>query len=84
MRANAASGARRGRPKLAQPPKLYFIKLRLYPGQDDDLISFLAGVPYRLRTAAVKGALRTGNLAVRIEGLPGDDELADALDGLMV
>jgi len=75
---------RRGRPKLAQPPQIYFIKLRLYPGQDDDLIAFLAAVPHRLRTAAVKGALRTGNLNTRLDGLPGDDELAEALDHLMV
>lgn len=75
---------RRGRPKLAQPPQIYFIKLRLYPGQDDDLIAFLDAVPYRLRTAAVKGALRTGNLSTRLAGLPADDDLAEALDGLMV
>lgn len=77
---------KRGRPKLAQPPKIYFIKLRLYPGQDDDLIAFLAGVPCRLRSAAVKGALRTGRLSVsaRLDGLPADDDLAEALDRLMV
>ena len=28
-----------GRPKLVQPPRIYFIKLRLYPVQDDDLIA---------------------------------------------
>lgn len=76
----------RGRPKLAQPPKIYFIKLRLYPGQDDDLIAFLTGVPCRLRSAAVKGALRTGRLGAgtRLDGLPADDDLAEALDRLMV
>lgn len=76
--------ARRGRPKLAQPPKIYFIKLRLYPGQDDDLIAFLAGAPHRLRSAAVKGALRTGHLSTRLDGLPAGDDLAEALDGPMV
>ena len=75
---------KRGRPKLAQPPRIYYIKLRLYPGQDDDLIAFLAGVPCRLRTAAVKGALRTGNLSTRLDGLPADVDLAEALDRLMV
>jgi hypothetical protein len=30
---------KRGRPKLVQPPRIYFIKLRLYPVQDDDLIA---------------------------------------------
>lgn len=44
----------------------------------------MAGVPCRLRTAAVKGALRTGNLGTRIDGLPADDDLAQALDRLMV
>lgn len=82
--ANSAYPVKRGRPKLVQPPRIYFIKLRLYPGQDDDLIAFLAGVPCRLRTAAVKGALRTGNLKVRLDGLPDDEQMADALSGLMV
>ncbi len=82
--ANSAYPTKRGRPKLVQPPRIYFIKLRLYPGQDDDLIAFLSGVPYRLRTAAVKGALRTGNLKVRLDGLPDDEQMADALSGLMV
>ena len=44
----------------------------------------MSGVPYRLRTAAVKGALRTGNLKVRLDGLPDDEQMADALSGLMV
>jgi hypothetical protein len=82
--ANSVYPVKRGRPRLVQPPRIYFIKLRLYPGQDDDLIAFLAGVPYRLRTAAVKGALRTGNLKVRLDGLPDDEQMADALSGLMV
>ena len=44
----------------------------------------MAGVPHRLRTAAVKGALRTGNLKVRLDGLPDDEQMADALSSLMV
>ena len=75
---------KRGRPRLVQRPRIFFIKLRLYPGQDDDLITFLSGVPYRLRTAAVKGALRTGNPKVRLDGLPDDEQMADAPSGLMV
>lgn len=78
--ANTPYPAKRGRPKLVQPPRIYFIKLRLYPAQDDDLIAFLDGVPCRLRAAAVKGALRTGNLKVR----PDDEPMADALSGPMV
>jgi len=41
-------------------------------------------VPCRLRAAAVKGALRTGNLKVRLDGRPDDKQMADALSGLMV
>ena len=82
--ANIPYPVKRGRPKLVQPPRIYFIKLRLYPVQDDDLIAFLDAVPCRLRAAAVKGALRTGNLKVRLDGLPDDEPMADALSGLMV
>ena len=82
--ANTPYAAKRGRPRLVQPPRIYFIKLRLYPGQDDDRIVFLDAVPCRLRAAAVKGALRTGNLKVRLDGLPDDEQMADALSGLMV
>jgi hypothetical protein len=44
----------------------------------------VAGVPCRLRAATVKGALRTGNLKVKPDGLPDDEQMADALDRLMV
>ena len=39
------------------------LQLRLYPGQDDDLIHWLAqfdGRPYGAKSQAVKGALRRG------------------------
>ena len=56
------------------------IKLRLYPGEDDDLIAFFTSTPARLRAAMVKRALRSG-----MEGQTDDDEsetedLLDALD----
>ena len=59
------------------------VKLRLYPGEDDDLIAFFAGVPHGLCAAMVKRALRSGMQGA--EDQPGDlDEgLQDALDALL-
>lgn len=75
---------RRGRPRLAVPPQIYYIKLRLYPGQDDDLIAFLATVPPRWRSAAVKIALRTGNTGNTAMTGPEEDAVTDALDALLL
>ena len=38
------------------------VKLRLYPGEDDDLIVFFDSIPHRLRATMVKQALRSGTL----------------------
>ena len=74
--------ARCGRPRSARAAsaQVVQIKLRLYPGEDDDLIAFFNRVPARLRAAMVKRALRSG-----MEGQTEDDEsetedLLDALD----
>ncbi len=72
--------ARRGRPRQAQPPVIYQLKLRLRPGEDDDLLTFLAAIPLRCRPAAVKAALRAGSLTnLQVAGLPADDDVAAAL-----
>jgi hypothetical protein len=49
------------------------IKLRLYPGDDDDLIAFFAAIPARLRAEMVKQALRSGVQATD-QGMVSDDE----------
>ena len=46
------------------------IKIRLHPGQDDDLIPWLKQLdhqPYGVKTQAVKGALRRGLGAERVQ-----------------
>lgn len=48
---------------MTQRRKQTEIRVRLYPGQDDDLIRWLSrldGRPYGLRSQAVKEALRRG------------------------
>jgi hypothetical protein len=54
------------------------VKLRLHPGEDDDLIDFFASLPERGRARAVIGALRTGdiNQVLVDEGID-DDQMAD-------
>ena len=59
------------------------MKLSLRAGEDDDLIEFFDQVPARLRVAAVKQALRSGGMSLKLEDLPSDDEVETALDGLL-
>ena len=53
------------------------VKLRLYPGEDDDLIVFFDSIPFRLRATMVKQALRPRTLSN--EELTADD---DGLSGV--
>lgn len=71
------------RPRAATQAIVVQVKLSLHPGEDDDLLKFFEQVPPRLRVAAVKQALRSGGMEVRLDDLPSDDEIADALDGLI-
>ena len=58
------------------------VKLRLHPGEDDDLIAFFASLPERGRARAVIGALRSGDIGqVLIEEGIDDDQMADAFEG---
>ena len=58
------------------------VKLRLHPGEDDDLIDFFASLPERGRARAVVGTLRTGNVnqVLAEEGID-DEQMADDLEG---
>jgi hypothetical protein len=69
-----------GRPR--RETVVIMVKLRLHPGEDDDLIAFFASLPDRGRAKAVIAALRTGNIGQVLaeEGLD-DDQLADAFSG---
>ena len=72
------------RPRLGITVHQVRLTLSLREGEDDDLIDFMQRLPYRGRAAAVKTALRTGNLnaALSADG-PDDDELADALEDFL-
>jgi len=58
------------------------VKLRLHPGEDDDLIDFFASLPDRGRARAVITALRTGNISQILidEGID-DDQMAEDMLG---
>lgn len=74
-----------GRPRLAVQVHRFHINLTLRAGEDDDLIAFFRTIPDRRRVAAVKMALRSGNMQRLIDAnLPDDEELADALDELLL
>jgi hypothetical protein len=76
----------RGRPRSdrAASAKAINIKLRLYPGEDDDLILFFDSIPQRLRAIMVKQALRSGTQSSHSDEPPDEEELLDALDSLIV
>ena len=77
--------ARRGRPKSgrAAGARIIRIKLRLYPGEDDDLIAFFATIPRGLRATMVKQALRSGMQMVGDTSTSDDDELLAALESFI-
>ena len=57
------------------------VKLRLHPGEDDDLIGFFASLPERGRARAVIRVLRTGsvNQVLLEEGID-DDQMGDEFE----
>ena len=69
-----------GRPR--RETVVVMVKLRLHPGEDDDLIDFFASLPDRGRARAVITALRTGNISQVLidEGLD-DDQMAEDMLG---
>ena len=77
---------RRGRPLSARAAsaRRVYLKLRLYPGEDDDLIAFFETIPSGLRAARVKGALRSGMETTTDDAWPPDETLLDALDDLVI
>ena len=58
------------------------VKLRLHPGEDDDLIDFFASLPERGRARAVISALRTGDIhQVLVDEGIDEDQMADDFEG---
>ena len=72
-----------GRPR--RETVVVMIKLRLHPGEDDDLIDFFASLPDRGRARAVITALRTGNINQVLidEGLDDDQMAEDMLESFL-
>ncbi len=71
------------RPRLKIETKVIQIKLRLHPGQDDDLLSWFEQMPNRLRAPAVKAALRAGGMTTAVADVPDDDEIVAAMGALL-
>jgi hypothetical protein len=71
------------RPRLEVETVVVQIKLRLHPGQDDDLLEWFGQMPRRLRAPAVKAALRAGGMALVAADVPDDEEIAAVMDALL-
>ena len=76
--------SKRGRPAHTSHPVRVQINLRLWQGEDDDLIAFLSQLPPRKRAVALKAALRTGGVTLNPldDGISDDDLLASIDDFL--
>ena len=77
--------AKRGRPRSprAASARIVNLKLRLYPGEDDDLIAFFTTIPTRLGAATVKEALRSGINIDLLDATADEEEAFDALDAFV-
>ncbi len=74
-----------GRPRKIGQAYVYRLTLRLWAGEDDDLIDFLQAFQAGQRVAALKVALRGGQLlAPGVDDLPDEDDLDDLLDLLLL
>jgi len=74
------SGRKGGRPR--RETVVVRVKLRLHPGEDDDLNAFFASLPKRGRARAVIGALRSGDIhRVLVEEGLDEEQMADAFEG---
>ncbi len=73
---------RRGRPRKEGRPVVVHIRLRLWPGEDDDLIRLLSAP--RARARLVKAALRGADLSrLAAPSGPSEEEILDAFDRLI-
>ena len=73
----------RGRPPRSRPAVEIHIHLRLYFGEDDDLLAFFERFPVRRRASALKTALRAGGMQTDNHHEQANDEDLTALDGLL-
>jgi hypothetical protein len=75
--------SRRGRPKLDCRVQQVRFTLSLREGEDEDLLSFFAGIPERRRAAAVKVALRAGGVSLTNHIDTAMDDLDLTIQGLV-
>ena len=73
--------ARRGRPRSerAASAQLVYIRLRLYPDEDDDVIEFFASIPPGLWTTVVNHVLRSVGAPAHAEDIVDDEDVVGAL-----
>jgi hypothetical protein len=64
----------RGRKKKVGVLKKYDIRLRLWEGEDDDLIAFMENLPDGQRPAGLKLALRSGGALSDLQPTAPEDE----------
>ncbi len=76
--------SKRGRPRSQRTAEAYVVRLnlRLYLGEDDDLIAYFQSTPTGLRTARAKAALREG-MVEQAQPRGNCDEILDALDAFV-
>ena len=67
----------RGRKKKEGVRRLYRLSLLLWEGEDDDLITFLDGLPDGKRAAGIKFALRSGGALADLQPTDEDDDDED-------
>lgn len=76
-----------GRPRKFGQRRIFRLTLRLWEGEDDDLIAFFEALPPGQRVNALKVALRNGhtlNSATETNDLPTEDDLDDLMGALMM
>ncbi len=74
---------RRGRPARDYEPVEIFVKFVLHPEHDADLVDFFAAVPARRRAAAVKAAMRSGNIQTAALDDSDDDAMGAAFGSFL-
>jgi hypothetical protein len=73
----------RGRPKLECQVLQVRVTFSLREGEDDDLLTFFTGIPNGKRASALKMALRAGGTSLMDAISSTNDDLDQAIDGLV-
>ena len=74
-----------GRSRKTGQLRIYRLTLRLWEGEDDDLIAFLQAIPEGKRASAIKIALRSGRIETLVmDDLADEDDLASLADDLLM